>query len=490
MSVRLDVPQRTNGLTPLLTAFDRIGQFLIPLVVVIAFNSDGIVDTAINVAVIAAFASTTSIVSWFRFRWWVEGDRLRVRSGLFQIDDRTIPIERIQRIDRNQSLTSRFFGLYTLDAETAGGSGSELSIRYLDADEIEALESWFDSKRHTDETSDRVPERLVTTGLLDLVIAGATSNRIGALAVLLGTALQFFDDATTDTFQIFERWFPTVTDSIDSGSQAVWAGLVLVGLALLVGWGASIATTILRFYEFKLDLADGELRRSHGLLSRFRTTSPLHRVQAIRIHQALLRRILGYATVAAETAGSPGGEAGGSALLTPISKRTTAFDLAAVVLGPDRRSIESLESVSKLTIRRGFFRAIVTLAPAFGGASWYLSLSGGLAWVAPLTLTPVVAGWYAIARFRALGFGVTDDHIVTREGVLGRTWWSVPLGKVQTVAIRQSPFQRRLGLATISVDTAGGRTGIHVIDVTLSRAREIGAMLSHRSTNSFNIDAV
>lgn len=489
----LSEPRRTSGWTPVLTALDLLRQFILPLIVVLAFNSGDVLQSAISAGGLIVVFTGSRIVSWLRQRWWVEDDRLRVRSGLLQIDDRTIPVDRIQRIDRNQTLASRFLGLYELKAETAGGSGSELSLRYLSGPEADTLERWLEVRRRTDAhavETERVEELLTSTPFRDLIIAGATSNRIGALAVLVGTAFQLFDDATANTYEIIERWFPAIAEPFSSGSDAILAGALLVALALVVGWIASIATTVLRFFEFRLVLTEGELRRSHGLLSRFQASSPLHRIQAVRIDQPLLRRAIGYSSVIAETAGSPGGEGGGSGMLTPIAPGEPAFALTARVLGPEKSAIMDLESVSRLTIRRGFIRALLILTAPTAGVVYLAVDRGPMAWVLPPILAVATGWWYARARYRALGFRVTDGHVVTREGVLTRRWWSVPLPKVQTVAIRRSPFQRRLGLATLSVDTAGGSAPIRVIDLPEGRADEVAMRLIARSTASYSPDAV
>ena len=341
-----------------------------------------------------------------------------------------------------------------------------------------------------DRQIEKTEELLTATPFRDLIIGGATSNRIGALAVLVGTALQLFDDATANTYEIVERWFPAIAEPLSSGSGAIVVGAVIVVLALVVGWVASIATMVLRFFEFRLVLTDDELRRSHGLLSRFQASSPLHRIQAVRIEQPLLRRMFGYSSVVAETAGSPGGDGGGSGMLTPIAPNGPAVALTARVLGPEEGEITSLLPVSRLTIRRGFIRAVMLLSMPVGGIVFLFVDGGPLVWLVPPLAAVVAAFWYARARYRALGYRVSDGHVVTREGVLTRRWWSVPLPKVQTVAVRRSPFQRRLGLATVSVDTAGGSSPIRIVDLPDDLADEIGMRLIAKSTASYNVDAV
>lgn len=488
--IDLTTPRRTSAATPLLKGVQMLRSYLVPLVVVLAFNSGDRGARALGALGAATLVVLISTIGWLRLRWWTEADQLRVRSGVLRIDDRTIPVERIQRVDRHQTLLARFFGVYELHAETAGGSGSELSLEWLSQAEAESLELWLSNR--TSDASETINDAatveaqpLAVVSFKDLVIAGATSNRIGALAVILATAFQLFDDVTGNTIERLEELFPTLVDQVATGQRAVVAVGVLIFLAILVGWAASIITTLLRFWEFTLTETNGELKRSHGLLSRFEVASPSHRVQTIRIEQPLLRRLLGYASVIAETAGSPGAADGGAGVLLPITRSDAARTLTGRVLNHDPADLVDLEHVSRLSIRRGFFRATIRLAPLIAAVWWFTDQ-----WAIPAVAGVGVAVWYGFARFRALGYRPADDHFVTRAGVLSRRTWSVRYDKIQTVAIRRSPFQRRLGLATVNIDTAGGRSPIAVIDVPTETARHLAHTLVTRSTLGLNPDAV
>ncbi|MGH9936449.1 MAG: PH domain-containing protein, partial [Blastocatellia bacterium] len=78
----------------------------------------------------------------------------------------------------------------------------------------------------------------------------------------------------------------------------------------------------------------------------------------------------------------------------------------------------------------------------------------------------------------------------------GRSAWSclkkrsrsthiVPISKVQAVEIHQSPFDRRLGLATLNIDTAGQAYtggGPQISNLPIDEAREIAGALAHRAS--------
>ena len=78
-----------------------------------------------------------------------------------------------------------------------------------------------------------------------------------------------------------------------------------------------------------------------------------------------------------------------------------------------------------------------------------------------------VARWRAPLQVRRLRVGVDAQHVVSTSGVLTTTTDVAPLAKVQSLRTTAGPWQRRLGLASVHVDTAGR---------TLP-----GAVLAHRS---------
>jgi len=63
--------------------------------------------------------------------------------------------------------------------------------------------------------------------------------------------------------------------------------------------------------------------------------------------------------------------------------------------------------------------------------------------------------WKSPFRYRALSWGRSETCVATTSGRLRRVTNWVPLEKVQSLRHVQGPVQRRLGLASIHVDTAG-----------------------------------
>jgi putative membrane protein len=56
---------------------------------------------------------------------------------------------------------------------------------------------------------------------------------------------------------------------------------------------------------------------------------------------------------------------------------------------------------------------------------------------------------------RAARYAVTSTTVAVREGWLDRHWRFAEIRKLQAIELRQSPFDRRHGMATLWFDTAG-----------------------------------
>lgn len=134
-------------------------------------------------------------------------------------------------------------------------------------------------------------------------------------------------------------------------------------------------------------------------------------------------------------------------------------DELAVETNEERATMAPLDPrhLSLLRIRAGLFAAIliaVALALDIGPIrqtpvpQWSLPGAAALLGLLLLIVLPK-------RRYRAWGYAESADELRIRHGLLVRTMTLVPFGRVQHIDVAQGPLQRRLGLATLIVHTAG-----------------------------------
>ncbi|MGH7720145.1 MAG: PH domain-containing protein [Gemmatimonadaceae bacterium] len=67
----------------------------------------------------------------------------------------------------------------------------------------------------------------------------------------------------------------------------------------------------------------------------------------------------------------------------------------------------------------------------------------------------VLAARWPAARYRAWGYRIREDDVMLHHGVLWKTVSVVPHARIQHVDTQRGPLERALGLATVTVHTAG-----------------------------------
>src|ERR687898_860340 len=95
----------------------------------------------LGLIVVAALAALWGFLSWRATTYAVTGNSFRLRQGVFQKNERTIPLEHVQSVDTVQGIIQRASGVYEVRVETAGGGGREpdASLAALDRDAAQTL---------------------------------------------------------------------------------------------------------------------------------------------------------------------------------------------------------------------------------------------------------------------------------------------------------------------------------------------------------------
>ena len=422
-----------------------------------------------------------SLARYYRFRYGIKGDTLRVESGVFARQSREIPLGRIQNVDITEGVVNRVLSLSVVAFETAGGSATEATLSAVDPAEAERLRRLV--QRHgedeepephdrtetepgvaTQPQGETVPERtpadteeLFTFGPRDLLTYALVSVRPAALVLLvaglplgidvLRTVLQFNLGVVGSDAPLG----PAVVEAVGPPRLAVLGLLTLVQVgvvALLV----SVVLTVVEYYDFSLVRDGDDLRYQRGLVRRYSGTIPLEKVQTVTVRENVLMRQFGFATLVVETAGYSGGsQQSTQGVAVPMAPRTEVYDLA--------RDIEPFDELAferppKRARRRyaARFAIVVGVVVALVAAVDTLLLSGESWW--PLLGLFVLVPPAAHLRWRQRGYALDDDLLATRTGFWRQTTRLVPYYRIQTVFVGRSPFQRRRNLATVTADTA------------------------------------
>ncbi len=415
------------------------------------------------------------LLQYLRFRYWITPSEVIIHSGVFTRRRRNIPIERIQNIEVEQKLLPRLLGMARVKVVTAGSDKAEGVLEYVSISEAARIRKAIRTLQHaaaTTSLSEATPvptatavtrqadeghgEELIRLDIGRVLLSGAFRFSLLYIALIF-SALQFFEpdpEVLVDflTGGRFDEWAAAI-------SQSPWlAAITGIVSAAVLSWISGILVNLNRYYGFRLSLDGDKLHKRHGLLTLSEGTVPLRKVQALIYRTNPVMRRFGWWALELQTMGLDVREHGHQ-VAVPFATFGETQDISNIVY--DMRWPDRFTRVSKLTIRRMSIRYSVLLAIAAGitGIWW-----SGAVWA--FVLVPLIVVW-SYLQYTHHGYALTDNAVVIRRGVVRHQVWYIPYTKFHVFYSTQSIFQRRLGLKSVYVDTAGASSIAYpvVVDV-------------------------
>jgi putative membrane protein len=476
-------PQRLHPLTLLL----RVGASLPPLLLILLPTLQNPSSTNVLSVALTVFYGVVAlpaiILQYMRFSYRITPKQIVIQKGVIKRQNRSIPIERVQNVQIERNLVARVLGVAKVTIETAGSSATEGSLEYVGLDDAHEIRQSVRSFQHrTDEDADpsstenaEPSETLFSMSLSHVLLSGAFRFSLLYIAVMFSVLELVNPEVIIQRVLRSQGLIDRITDTMAANPILTVIGTVVV--AVFLGWISGIAIHLTRYYGFQLWLDGDKLRKRHGLFTVTEGTIPLKKVQALILRTNPLMRLFGWYELEVQTVGMNVDEQG-HRVIAPFAQYEDILALAQRV-----RSFElptSFGSVSPITIRRRFFRYTMALSalllPAvyFWPADWWQPGGAALPWWG-FTLVPLILGW-AVLQYRNHDYATRNDGLYIRRGVLAHYLWIIPIEKFHTFHATATIFQRRLGLKTLFVDTAGAATFAYpeVIDLP---AREADAQL-------------
>jgi putative membrane protein len=420
---------------------------LIPILAVAAVgavqgdvSSDDLGGAVVLVILGAVGAAVAGAVTWSNTRVTLSVEALQLRTGLLSVKETSIPLERVQALDEVRGPLHRLFGVVRVDVQTAGGgTGGEISLAAVDFETLEIM------RRAMSLPVQEVGRtRRLSRGAL--LVAALTSGSLGVLVPAIAVVPQVFDelllreDAEEDAGRLLGLAPDSAMDWIAVGGGVVAAA-----------WLLSVLGVIVAFAGFQAERLPDRLVIRRGLLLRRTATVPVGRVQAVRVVEGVLRQPFGLAAVRVEVAGYAA-EAAAAQTLFPLLRTSRVPALVAELLPEMPNQLGPLAPAPPRALLR-YLLVPSLLAAAAGGAA---AVAAGSP--LPLLLVLPVAAVRVLAH-RAAGWRVDDGRLALRFRKLARTTLLGPLRLTQRHAVRQTPFQRRAGLADFSITLGAGGDG-------------------------------
>lgn len=446
-----------------------------------AFISDvGLYQVLGFAGLVALVAILYQWLAWRRFRYGIGAGEIVIEKGILSRTRRSIPFARIQDVDIERGPLARLFGLAKLRIETGGSGGDEGvldSVTVAEAERIRGAlrQAKSDGMRAAEIEQAPEPELLYAMAIPRVLAAGLFNFSMVWLAGLFAF-LQTFENWLP--FDIYDpaRWVGLADERLD-GRFSAGAILTVALLALLLGVLTGVARTLARDFGFRLTLQAEGFRRVRGLFTRSEVLLPKRRIQLAVAETGPVRRYFGWRMLSFQTlsAGRPG-EAGRQSV-APLADEDEAARVLAAQDGWHLADPEALTRVSK----RHLVRRLVTngLFPFLALGAALLFLPGALLALPLLPILVVVA----LFQRRFHRYGIADGLLFVTHGIFRQRQWVIPLERIQSLRLSRSWLQRRLDLATLSIDTAGAPSldPPRILDLKEDVARALAAELRGRS---------
>jgi putative membrane protein len=415
------------------------------------------------------------VLAWQQHRnfiFRVVGDNFIINQGVFKKEEMSVPFARIQSVHLKQNLIQQVLNVVGLEVETAGSVTKEVSIPALKRSYAEALKTFLLTRKAEVEPAqtegDEVPneakptpkveeERLILhLGMVDLLKVGLTENHIRTGLIAFGVLFSYFNQAEeflAEEVDAATRQVETVVNTM----------LFVVPLAILLFVLLSILLstirTVLRYYNLSVCISSTSLTVRGGLLKIQENLVPEGKIQFISWKSNPLRKWIGYQSLAVYQAGSE------------VMNRKNAVQVPgcrdAQVEAVNEAFFPELENFSALTTLTPvayfqvrlllFFGIIPAIALAIIGwfEGWWFYIIAGVV----VALVDYITRQY-VARFKVM---LSQDLLRVNRGFIFPQRILLKLYKVQNISLHQSIFQKRRGLASVVLFTAGGKITIPFI---------------------------
>lgn len=418
------------------------------------------------------------VLRWLFFQFQITPTAVNIHTGIIARQYRSIPVEKIQNVEIRQNFLQRILGLAQVSIETASvDRAAEGNLQFVGRTDAEHIRNALQSYKQ---------------GNIAVVSEEKSISPIFAMTshdVLVGGMMRFSPILFAAAFSASQYWqalsgndafgiFILKIQALEGGALI----LTLAGLsagAALFSWIGGIVLNFSRFYGFKLFLNDNKLHKEHGLFARWKGTIPLRKIQMLTISANPLMRAFGFARLEIQTAGF-GNEKFGAENAVPMSNFRRVVQLAHTAF--NFTLPETFLPLSPFAIRRAALRyatwiiLLCTTAGVFLSPFFYLGLF----------LLPA-AYFTALLHYRWRGYAVDSfGNVIARSGWLNNRISIIPTGKIQTLTIRRSFLQRRLGLATVVLDVAAlaSLRDISIADISAADAENFIKESASLSRNS------
>lgn len=458
---------------PLNILFDLITQvkhLFFPALILFVFNRDS-TNAFITYGRIVFYIYVVGmliylVLKWISYKYRLDATAFHLYRGIFTKTKQTIPFTKIQNVNRHTTLLHRIFKVTSIRFETGMvGDDSTVEFAVISLNEADRLEAYTKQAARVEKEPEAegkegdgtssgeigtpypTPERIIhfTPTKKEIIKASFTSfSFLGMITLLVWAYFKL-----TEYIDVEEQ-----VEGIYSFITSSWTLITLTAVGLLVlSIVFGMVTTYIRYGKYEISSDHERIYIAKGVIEETAFSIAKERVQAIKIKQSFLKRMLGLAEVKLTVVGGDSDSEKDKqdvSSLYPFLPVKRAYEMISEILP----AYEVTEEMTSLPIKSLWVRlvrscwiwmigtaALYYFKPNIWGweqAWWIISIA--------LTLFVLV---FEVIEFYNTRYTLNDHFIQFQTGSLTTTLFISKREKIIEVNVKRGLLQKQLGLASI-----------------------------------------
>lgn len=457
----------------------------LPILVVLILNpkASKIDFIGIGIMAIGIISAFSSVMSYFKFFYYVDDSHFHIRKGWLVKSNISIPIERIQTIDFYQNPIHKIFNVVQLDVDTAGSASKEIHIHALKKNDANLLRNYLYSKKeellpeealnaveHTEE--EQILHRL---GVGDLIKIGLVQNHLRTAGIIVAFGFTLYGELSEIFAKATDRFVEESFGVIERGG--IYLTLTLLMLLLLASIVGSVIVFFLQNYDLKLTSSGKGYRLVKGLLNQKQTSISLSKIQMLRWSSNYLQRKLNLVNLSIYQASSIIVNVK-RAIYVPGLSPVGTTNILSYVFEQINPKVFQIYRIHPLIILRRMLIMVVIPLLVIIMSNLDQMLRGvliSLVWI-------LFSAFWSYQYYKRYKIQIHEAGILIENGVLTIKGVLMEWKNVQSIALKQTPIQKRRALTNMVLYTAAG--AVQIPFVRMDEAKKLRDFILYHTEHS------
>jgi len=420
---------------------------------------------------LSLFSTFWAVLSYFKYYFYIQDDELIIEKGVLSKTKLNIPFDRIQTVNFQQNIIHQLFNVKKLEIDTAGSAGNEFSMEALPVDVADDLRDVILERKSQLVQADAItPEKIenavvetesliLDLSFIDLLKVGVSQNHFRSGGIILAGMVYFISQLSDLGLDVEGE----IGHYIDNGAFPGLTILVsLIVVFLIVSFLISLTRTVFTYYNLNLWRVGNKYKLEKGLFNRRETSAVDQKIQIVEWSNNPLKKIFNYFDVRLKQASSVQVRSKQSIVIPGCHPEHVEYLKSNWLGALDHQNLDPQGVSIHFFIRKLMYRLLFAIILCVAVFKFYPSFI-----IIPILLIPyqIIYSWYS---YKKKSFALNADVLYVGGGIFGDRHALMPLYKIQSVSMNQSPYESRRQLSTVRVMTASGSMIIPYIETDLA----------------------